>query len=135
MSRLLDRRTFLVGLGAGTGLALARGLGTRGLGAPAAGDFDATLRALAASLSPLQRDRIVLPADHPSRQIDNTVATLDRPHLGTLLSPAQRALVDRLYTGMLSERGRQAFAGTIAVEGRLDGCVLAIYGEPERGAG
>jgi len=131
---LLDRRAFLVGLGAGTGLALARGLGTRGLRAPSPGDFDATLRALGASLSPLQRSRIVLPADHPSRQIDNTIAVLDRPHLGTLLSPAQRALAEQLYTGMLSERGRQAFAGTIAVEGRLDGCVLAIYGEPERGA-
>jgi hypothetical protein len=134
MSPLLDRRTFLVGLGAGAGLALGRGLGTRGFGAPPPGDFDATLRALGASLSPLQRAHLVLPADDPSRQIDNTIATIDRPHLGTLLSPAQRALAQRLYEGMLSGRGRDAFAGTIAVEGRLDGCVLAIYGEPERGA-
>ena len=35
--------------------------------------------------------------------------------------------------GMLSEQGREAFAGTLAVEGRLDGCVLALYGEPETG--
>src|SRR5690606_517305 len=68
------------------------------------------------------------------RQIDNTVAVLDRPHLGTLLSPSQRVLAEQLYEGMLSPRGREAFAGTVAVEGRLDGCVLAIYGEPERGA-
>ena len=89
---------------------------------------------LGVSLSPFQRAHIVLPADHPSRQVDNTIAVLERPHLGTLLSPAQRALVERLYAGMLSKRGRRAFAGTVAVEGRLDGCVLAIYGEPERGA-
>lgn len=131
---LLDRRTFLVGLGAGAGLAVARGLGVAGLGAPEPGDFDATLRALGASLSPLQRAQLVLPLDDPTRQIDNTIATLERPHLGTLLSPAQRALVQRLYEGMLSPRGREAFAGTVAVEGRLDGCVLALYGEPERGA-
>jgi hypothetical protein len=140
----IDRRTFLIGLGAGAGFALARGLGARelgaggralrGLGAPPPGDFDATLRMLGASLSPFQRAHIVLPADHPSRQVDNTIAVLERPHLGTLLSPVQRALVERLYAGMLSERGRQAFAGTVAVEGRLDGCVLAIYGEPRRGA-
>jgi hypothetical protein len=34
---------------------------------------------------------------------------------------------------MLSERGRAALAPTFAVEGRFDGCVLAIYGEPETG--
>ena len=58
---------------------------------------------------------------------------LERPHLGTLLSPGQRALVEQLCLGMLSEQGREAFAGTLAVEGRLDGCVLALYGEPETG--
>lgn len=133
---LLDRRTFLAGLGAGAGWLLARGLGvpaatpSRG-GEPA--PFDAVLRALAATLTPLQRAQLVLPADDPSRQIDNTLAVLDRPHLGTLLSPAQRALVAELARGMLSPRGRDAFAGTFAVEGRFEGCVLALYGEPERG--
>jgi hypothetical protein len=134
----LDRRAFLTALGttalgAAGGFLAARGLGAGGLGAPPPQDFDATLRALVASLSPLQREHVLLPADHPSRQIDNTIAVIDRPHLGTLLAPAQRALVDRLYAGMLSERGRACLAGTIAVEGRLDGCVLAVYGDPARG--
>lgn len=135
----LDRRTLLTGLGAGAGLLLARGLGVHRLGGrelageSARGSFDATLRALGASLSPLQREQIVLPADHPARQINNTIAVLERPHLGTLLSPTQQELVGALYRGMLSDQGHAAFAGTIAVEGRLEGCVLVIYGEPERG--
>jgi len=134
---LLDRRAFLTGLGVGAGWLVARGLGATSASPVAPGEpapFDATLRALAASLSPLQRAQLVLPADHPSRQINNTIAVLDRPHLGTLLAPAQRALVAELARGMLSSRGREAFAGTFAVEGRFDGCVLALYGEPETGA-
>ena len=75
----------------------------------------------------------MFPADHPARQIANTLCVLERPHLGTLLSPDQRALVEQLCAGMLSEQGRASFAGTLAVEGRLDGCVLALYGEPETG--
>lgn len=130
----IDRRTFLVGLGAGAGWIAARGLGARGIagvGDPA--DFAATLRELGASLTPLQREHVVFPADHPSRQINNTFAIVKGPHLGTLLSPSQQVLVRRLFDGMLSERGREAFAGTIAVEGRFEGCVLAIYGEPTSG--
>ena len=121
----LDRRSFLLGLGAGAGW-----LATRGLGAREPASVEATLAALGASLTPGQRARIVFPADHPSRQVNNTFSILRGPHLGTLLSPAQQALVRDLYEGMLSERGRAAFAGTIAVEGRLEGCTLAIYGEP-----
>jgi hypothetical protein len=134
---LLDRRAFLTGLGVGAGWLAARGLGAPPSSPVAPGEpapFAATLRALAATLSPLQRAQLVLPADHPSRQIDNTIAVLDRPHLGTLLRPAQRDLVAELARGMLSPRGREAFAGTFAVEGRFDGCVLALYGEPESGA-
>jgi hypothetical protein len=126
----LDRRSFLVGLGASAGWLATRGLGT---GAPAS--FEETLRTLGASLTSGQRAAIVFPADHPSRQINNTFSVLRGPHLGTLLSPAQQRLVRDLYESMLSERGRDAFQGTIAVEGRLEGCTLAIYGEPgERGA-
>jgi hypothetical protein len=123
------RRSFLVGLGAGAGwLALRR------LGLPEPASFEETLRRLGASLTSGQRARIVLPADHPSRQINNTFSIVKGPHLGTLLSPGQQALVRDLYDAMLSERGRDAFQGTIAVEGRLEGCTLAIYGEPgERG--
>jgi hypothetical protein len=58
---------------------------------------------------------------------------LERPHLGTILSPGQRALAEQLAQTMLSPRGRDAFAGTLAVEGRLDGAVLTIYGEPGSG--
>jgi hypothetical protein len=130
----LHRRAFLVGAGAGAGWLLARGLGVPGLrGRPEPADPGETLRALAASLSPGQRELLVFPADHPARQIGNTLSVIERPHLGTILSPAQRALLEDLYVSMLSPRGREAFAGTVAVEGRLDGCVLAIWGEPETG--
>jgi hypothetical protein len=128
------RRAFLASVGAGAGLLAARGFGARDLAArEGALDYATNLRALGASLTAGQRELIVLPADHPSRQIANTIAILDRPHLGTLLSAEQRAIVERLYLSMLSPRGREAFAGTVAVEGRLDGCVLAIYGDPANG--
>jgi hypothetical protein len=129
----LDRRAFLLGAGVGAGLLVARGLGAGGLLAPPATRFEETLRALARSLTARQRELLVLPPEDPSRQIVNTLAVLDRPHLGTLVSPGQRALVEDLYVSMLSPEGRASFAGTVAVEGRLDGCVLAIYGEPEAG--
>jgi uncharacterized protein DUF3500 len=128
----LGRRRLIVGASAAAGLAVVRGLGVRGL-ATAPVSYEQTLRELAASFTPGQRARIVLPADDPSRQVSNTIAILERPHLGTLLSPSQRALVERLSRAMLSERGQEAFAGTFAVEGRLDGCVFLIYGEPETG--
>ena len=132
----LDRRAFLTGVGAGAGWLLARGLGvSRGpvSGETAAG-FRELLRALAASLTPRQRELLVLPADHPSRQIANTIAVLERPHLGTLLSPAAaRARASGSARACSRRGGATAFAGTVAVEGRLDGCVLAIYGEPESG--
>ena len=128
----LDRRSFLLGAGAAAGWLLARGLGASGPFGPEANVAQAeALRALAASLTPRQRELILFPADHPSRQIVNTLAVLERPHLGTLLSPSQRALAEALYLSMLSPRGRDAFAGTVAIEGRLDGAVLAIYGDPE----
>jgi hypothetical protein len=131
----LTRRALLGGAAAGAGWLIARGLGGGSLRAGgAAPPAEAVLRELAASLTPRQRELVVLPADDPSQQITNTIAVLERPHLGTLLSPSQRALVEQLYASMLSESGREAFAATLAVEGRLDGCVLAIYGEPERGA-
>ena len=133
---VLGRRAFLVGAGAGAGWLVARGLGfSRGPGSgETAADFPELLRALAASLTPRQRELLVLPADHPTRQIANTIAVLERPHLGTLLSPYQQALARGLCAHMLSPQGQAAFAGTLAVEGRFDGCVLAIYGEPESGS-
>lgn len=131
----IGRRAFLIGAGAGAGLLVARGLGISPLAVrEARGEsYEAMLRALAVSLTPRQRELLVFPADHPTRQIANTISVIERPHLGTLLSPAQRALAEQLCLGMLSEPGRASFAGTLAVEGRLDGCVLALYGEPEAG--
>ncbi len=129
----LGRRAFLAGVGASAGWLLTRGLGV----SPAPDETEAShpelLRAFADSLTTRQRELLVLPADHPSRQIANTISVLERPHLGTLLSPYQQALVHGLCSRMLSPQGRAAFAGTLAVEGRLEGCVLAIYGEPESG--
>ena len=98
----IDRRTFLVGLGAGAGWIAARGLGARGLadaGDPA--DFAATLRELGASLTPLQREHVVFPADHPSRQINNTFAIVKGPHLGTLLSPTAAEAAGPALASML----------------------------------
>jgi hypothetical protein len=131
----LGRRAFLTGAGLAAGFWLARGLGAPRWLAPdePVDALPELLRALGASLTPRQRELLVLPADHPSRQIANTLSVLERPHLGTLLSSTQRALAERICASMLSERGREAFAGTLAVEGRLDGCVLALYGEPESG--
>src|SRR4030095_7054199 len=129
----LDRRTFLLGAGAGAGMLLARGLGANGILAPRPRGFEEALSMLGRSLTPRQRELLVFPPDHPSRQIVNTLAVLERPHLGTLLSPGQRALAEQLYLSMLSPDGLNTFAGTVAVEGRLDGCVLALYGEPESG--
>ncbi len=131
----LGRRAFLVGAGAGAGWLLARGLGISPL---AAGDerdasYAARLQALAGSLTQRQRELLVFPADHPTRQVANTLSVLERPHLGTLLSASQLARVERLCLDMLSAQGREAFAGTFAVEGRFAGCVLALYGEPETG--
>ena len=131
----LTRRALLAGLGAGAGLLAARGLGTPALyaGNESTIGTDEAIRRVAVSLTPRQRELIVFPYDHPTRQIANTIAVIARPHLGTLLSPTQRAGVEELYLSLLSARGREAFAGTVAVEGRLDGCVLALYGEPEGG--
>jgi len=131
----LGRRAFLLGAGAGAGLLIARGLGISPLAAREAGaaGYEARLRALALSFTPRQRELLVFPADHPTRQIANTISVIERPHLGTLLSPAQLALAESLCLSLLSERGRADFAGTFAVEGRFEGCVLALYGEPESG--
>lgn len=130
----IGRRTFLAASAAAAGLVVARGLGVHGpLGRAPAAHFDEALRDFAASLSPAQRARILLPADHPSRQITNTIAFLDRPHLGTLLSPSQLAAAADLCDRMLSAKGRHDLAGTFAVEGKFEGCVLTIYGDPQQG--
>jgi hypothetical protein len=127
----LSRRALVMGGGVAAGVLGGAGL-TR-WSRPAPDGYPEILRTLASTFTPYQRSLLVFPADHPSRQIANTIAVLDRPHLGTVLSGAQLALVERLYDAMLSPRGRQSLAGTVATEGRLTGCVLAIYGDPGDG--
>src|SRR5690242_2884052 len=117
---MFSRRAALIGAGGSAGLLLGSGL-TAAL-RPTPASYPETLRVFAATLTPLQRRLIVLPADDPTRQIANTIAVLDRPHLGTLLSAAQLALVEQLYDHALSPRGRTALASTAATEGRLSGC-------------
>ena len=109
----IDRRSFLLGLGAGAaGWLGARVLGVPGRAASEPIPFAEKLRAFGASLTPFQREKIVFPVDHPSRQINNTLAIVKGPHLGTLLSPSQQELLRALFDDSLSERGREAFAGT-----------------------
>ncbi len=127
----VGRRTFLTASAAAAGWLAARGLGVHGLGGPPdTRSVRETLEALVASLSDRQRDQVLLPRDHPSRQITNAITFLERPHVGTLFTPSQLELVARLRDAMLSEKGRVDLAGTFAVEGKFEGCVLAVYGDP-----
>lgn len=126
----LDRRRFLAAGAVAAGLLVTRGWRSSGFD-PTPLSFDETLRHFLASLTSRQRDLIVFPVDHPTRQILNTQTVVDRPHLATVLSPTQRSLVQHLYASMLSPRGVDLLTPTVAVEGRFDGCVLAIYGEPD----
>jgi hypothetical protein len=134
---LLGRRAFLTAVGAGAGLLMAGGSSglPRWLGASPHSrlDYAACLSRLGASLTPAQRRLLVHPPDHPSRQLTNTVAIFDAPHLGTLLDAEQLSLVERLYETMTSESGRRDLANTIGLEGKLEGCVLAIYGDSDAG--
>jgi len=129
----LGGRAFLGGAAVALGGLVAKGLGVSDLGAGDSDAYETALRALGQSLTARQRELVVFPVDHPTRQIVNSQSVLERPHLGTLFSPSQRALVEVLYRSMLSSEGIASFAPTIAVEGRFDGCILAIYGEPESG--
>ncbi len=128
----IGRRAFLVGTAAGAGLLLARGFRGFDSAASVSRPYDQTLRELGRSLTARQRELVVFAADDPTRQIVNTQTVLERPHLGTLFTQPQRLLIERLYHSMLSAQGVDDFAETIAVEGRFDGCVFAIYGDPER---
>lgn len=131
------RRAFLGAVGTGAGLFLAGGLTgpLRRFGPGPFADLDHVecLARLDASLSPRQRQLIVHPWDEPARQITNTVAIFDRPHIGTVFDPEQRALVRRLYETMLSDQGRARFDNTITLEGKLEGCVLALFSDTAPG--
>jgi len=132
-----SRRAFLGSLGAGAGMLLAGGLpgAPRWLGGRAYAELDhgACLARLDASLSPLQRALTVHPWDEPSRQITNTSTIFKRPHIDTLFDADQVALVRRLYETMLSEQGQAWLENTVTLEGKLGGCVLAIFSDAAPG--
>ena len=131
----LGRRAFLGSLGVGAGLALTGGL-PRWLGRPPHPDlgFQECLGRLDASLTPKQRALTVRPFDHPARQLTNTVNIFKGPHIGTLFDAEQVALVERLYETMVSSQGRSWLNDTITLEGKLSGCVLAIFSDADASA-
>lgn len=131
----IGRRAFLVGAGAGLGLFASRGFAplasARADAAPI--DVDVLLRELVASMRPAQRALALFDAEHPSRQVANTVSFLDRPQIGELFDARQRVRIERLVDAALSPHGREDMAATIALEGRVGASVLAIYGDPHDG--
>ena len=86
------------------------------------------------TLSPAQAESVFLPWDDPSRQLVNTLAIRRAPHLGTLLDASQMPYAWRLWAAMQSDTGRERLREPLKAEaGGLDGCVLTIYGDPDRG--
>jgi hypothetical protein len=125
----LGRRAFLQGAGVVAGLALGGGLGL--LGRRPTGDFRTTALALWDSLSPLQREAVARPWDHPSRQMVGHVACLGAPRVSYTLTAGQQTLVHRLYETMTSASRRRRFGPLIGLEGGgLDPCEIALYGDP-----
>jgi hypothetical protein len=131
----ISRRSLLTGLGASAGLLIAHD----GLPAWAVGSryhrlsYQETLSLLDASLSLKQRALVVLPFDHPSRQITNTVAIEKGPHIGTMFNANQLALVRQLYNTMLSNQGQQWFRNTTRLEGKFEGSILRLYSDAQPG--
>ncbi|MEN8184769.1 MAG: hypothetical protein ABFS46_19790 [Myxococcota bacterium] len=130
----IGRRTLLKGAGVAAGLALSGGLaGLLRLGSrpPSGEGFRAQLGILFDSLSPLQREAVVRPWDHPSRQMVGHVACLGSGRVSNVLSAAQQAHVHRLYEAMTSEDSRSRFGRLVGLEGGgLDPCEIVIYGDP-----
>lgn len=127
----VNRRNLLLGAaGLGTGLLASR----MGLPKVEAATHAELVSGFAAALSPAQRAQVFLPWDHPSRQLVNTLAIRKSPHIGTLFNAQQMPYVWRLWESMQSESGIARFREPLRAEaGGLDGCVLAIYGDPAQG--
>jgi hypothetical protein len=125
------RRQFLLG----AGLAAVTAAGSRWLVPEVqAIPHPQLVREFRKSLSAAQIEAIFLPFDHPSRQLVNTIAIRKSPHIGTLLNAEQMPYAWRLWASMQSEAGRPRFLEPLKAEaGGLDGCVLSIYGDPDRG--
>jgi hypothetical protein len=137
------RRAFLLGaartLGVAAGLAAGGGLGELArlgaLGRPGGGERGVGFRPLATalwdSLSPAQRAAIVLPWEHPSRELVGHVACLDTPRLASVLDAPQRELVHRLYETIIAPERLRRFGRLVGLEGGgLDPCNIALYGDP-----
>ena len=127
----VNRRNLLLGAaGLGAGLLASR----IGLPKVEAATHAELVSGFAAGLSPAQRAQVFLPWDHPSRQLVNTLAIRKSPHIGTLFNAQQMPYVWRLWESMQSEAGIARFREPLRAEaGGLDGCVLAIYGDPAQG--
>jgi len=127
----INRRSVLLGAaGLGVGVLVSR-LGPPRAEAASHGEL---VTGFAASLSPAQRVQVFLPWDHPSRQLVNTLAIRKSPHIGTLFNAQQMPYVWRLWESMQSAAGVARFREPLRAEaGGLDGCVLAIYGDPASG--
>lgn len=133
----LKRRLLLTGVGASAGLLLAND------GLPpwanhqselAVLNYPQTLALLDRSLSEQQRLYTVLPWHHPTRQITNTVAIHNSPHIGTLFNANQMALIRHLYTLNLSNQGLDWLHYTTAFEGKFDGSVFKIFTDANAGS-
>ena len=127
----VNRRGVLLGAaGLGAGL-LASRLGLPKVEAATHGEL---VSGFAAALSPAQRAQVFLPWNHPSRQLVNTLAIRKSPHIGTLFNAQQMPYVWRLWESMQSSAGLARFREPLRAEaGGLDGCVLAVYGDPAKG--
>ena len=127
-----DRRRFLQLSGLAAGALATRGVDhllTKDLRAL---DFERTARALVESLSPVQRQHVMLPWSHPSRGLVTHVACMSSaPRVADTLSAGQQKLVHRLYETMTSPEKRARFGRLIGLEaGGLDPCAILLYGEP-----
>jgi hypothetical protein len=130
------RRLLLSSAGASAGLLLANG------GLPSwllnnseleAFNYSQTIALLDSSMSELQRSHTVLPWHHPTRQVTNTVAIHNAPHIGTLFNANQIALIRHLYNLNLSQQGVDWFRNTIAFEGKFEGSVFKIFTDASSG--
>ena len=82
------------------------------------------------SLSDRQRNQIILPVDHPSRQVVNTLPIMRRPHMGFLLDADQRALALAGYRNSVSAAGHELFERPFNTDARgVNGSVLVMYGQ------
>ena len=75
----------------------------------------------------------MLPWDHPSRAVTNTVSIIRKPHLGTLFDARQRGWIREIYRTTASAEGRRALHNTITLEGKLEGNTFTIYTDAEPG--